>query len=109
MQSPHGTNVKALEMLSQGNSCCSDGNAWVDAWVTVVADEDAGMPDDGYGTPDEGENIDPAKMTIGKIKDWLTEHGHEDKAYELASNKKAKKGDYVAVMENVLGSPSRRQ
>lgn len=66
------------------------------------------MHDDGYGTPDEGENISPASMTIAKMKDWLTEHGHEDKAYELASNKKAKKADYVAVMEDVLGSPSQR-
>ena len=65
----------------------------------------AGSQEDGYGTPDEGENINLASMTIGQIKDWLTEHGHEDKAYEMAS-KKAKKGDYVAVMKDVLGTPS---
>lgn len=41
-------------------------------------------------------------MTIAQCKDWLTEHGHEDRAYEL-SNKRAKKSEYIAAIEDVQG------
>ena len=47
-------------------------------------------------------------MTIPKMKDWLVESGHEDKAYELAS-KRAKKGEYKTAIEGILGSPSHGQ
>ena len=84
--------------ISQVLEACSGEAVWYAAGDAA---------NDGYDTPDEGENLDPQRMTIAQMKDYLTEHGHEDKAYALAS-KKAKKGDYVAIMEDVLGSPSRR-
>ncbi|KAK9820375.1 hypothetical protein WJX72_009644 [[Myrmecia] bisecta] len=58
--------------------------------------------EDGYASAGEGEDLNPNKMTINEIKQWLTEKGHEDKAWEL-TNKRAKKPQYVEVMKDVLG------
>ncbi|KAK9798122.1 hypothetical protein WJX73_001407 [Symbiochloris irregularis] len=66
----------------------------------MATDGEAG---EAFEVPDEVQDPQPKSMTIAQMKDYLVENGHEDKAYELAS-KKAKKGDYVAVMQSVLGT-----
>jgi hypothetical protein len=71
--------------------------------VRECAAADAGdsmeFEDAGEG---EDSNLNPEKMTIQKMKDWLTERGHEDTVWRL-SNDKAKKPQYVAAMNDVLG------
>lgn len=59
------------------------------------------MEDDGYGTPDEDRtaHLSPPAMTINAIKDWLTEHGHENVVWELTSAR-AKKPRQVAAHLN---------
>ena len=43
------------------------------------------------------------KMTIGKLKDWLTEQGHEERVWAL-TQARAKKPAYVAAAREVLGA-----
>ena len=49
-----------------------------------------------------GQDVDPASMSIPSLKAWLTEAGHEDVAWRLAGAR-AKKADYVAAANDVLG------
>lgn len=63
--------------------------------------------DGGYASADEGEEgvhgVQPEKMSIAQLKNWLTEQGHEDQVWKLAQGK-AKKPQYVAAVRAVLGS-----
>lgn len=47
---------------------------------------------EGYGTPEEDQNqhVTPEKMTIAQMKDWLTDRGHDNIAWELASTRAKK-------------------
>ena len=51
---------------------------------------------------DQTDALKPDKMTVGQLKSWLTDNGHDDKAFELASSK-AKKAAFVAAVKDVLG------
>jgi hypothetical protein len=61
----------------------------------------------GYESADEGAagiaGTPPEKMTIGKLKDWLTEQGHEERVWAL-TQARAKKPAYVAAAREVLGA-----
>jgi hypothetical protein len=63
--------------------------------------------DGGYASADEGvegiQGVQPDKMSIAQLKNWLTEQGHEDEVWKLAQGK-AKKSQYVAAVREVLGS-----
>lgn len=64
-----------------------------ECWVTLIcAAGVADMEAEGYGTPDEDQhaNVTPTKMTINDMKDWLTEHGHEEKVWNLTQTKAKK-------------------
>ena len=58
--------------------------------------------DDFQDAEDQKDSVNPEKMTIAQLKTWLTEAGHEEKAFELAS-KRAKKPEYVQVVKETLG------
>ena len=45
---------------------------------------------------------DIKRMTMEKMKAWLMENGYETEAWELA-NRRAKKGDWEALMKRVIG------
>lgn len=49
------------------------------------------------------QGVQPEKMSIAQLKNWLTEQGHEDQVWKLAQSK-AKKTQYVAAARAVLGS-----
>ena len=61
--------------------------------------------EEGYGTPEEDNNLQltPEKMTINQIKDWLTEHGHENVVWDL-TQAKAKKPRYGACLATLTMS-----
>ena len=59
---------------------------------------DAGFEDAVPGADDP----DPASLSIPALKAWLTEAGHEDVAWRLAGGR-AKKAEYVAAVNDVLG------
>lgn len=63
--------------------------------------------DGGYESADEGmegiQGVQPEKMSIGQLKNWLTEQGHEDQVWKLAQSR-AKKPQYVAAARAVLGA-----
>ncbi|KAK9918012.1 hypothetical protein WJX75_000546 [Coccomyxa subellipsoidea] len=72
--------------------------------------EPAAVPmeaDGGYESADEGmegiQGVQPEKMSIGQLKNWLTEQGHEDQVWKLAQSR-AKKPQYVAAARAVLGA-----
>lgn len=58
--------------------------------------------DDFQDAEDQKDSFDPEKKTIAFLKTWLTENGHDEKAFELAS-KKAKKPEYVKMVKDILG------
>ncbi|BDA47092.1 Guanylate-binding protein 1 [Coccomyxa sp. Obi] len=49
------------------------------------------------------QGVQPEKMSIIQLKNWLTEQGHEDQVWKLAQSK-AKKPQYVAAARAVLGA-----
>ena len=58
---------------------------------------------DGFeDAEDRPDTVHPDKMTVAQLKSWLTDNGHDDRAFDLAS-KKAKKAEYVAAVKEVLG------
>ena len=73
-------------------------------WPLRAAAPVAMEVDDGdfQDAEDTKDGINPEKMTVAQLKSWLTDNGHDDRAYELASSK-AKKADFVAAVKNVLG------
>ena len=78
--------------------------------ICVAAEAPTAMEveaDGGYESADEGAagiaGTPPEKMTIAKLKDWLTEQGHEDTVWRLTQDK-AKKPEYVAAARQVLGA-----
>ena len=76
--------------------------AAAEAPALMEADGDGG----GYESADEGATgiagTPPDKMTVAKLKDWLTEQGHEDVVWRL-TQARAKKPEYVAEARRVLG------
>lgn len=81
---------------------CTSMTTAAEAPVLMEADRDNG----GYESADEGTvgiaGTPPEKMTVAKLKDWLTEQGHEDVVWRL-TQARAKKPDYVAEARRVLG------
>ena len=51
---------------------------------------------------DRTDEVHPEKMTVAQLKSWLTDNGHDDRAFALASGK-AKKAEFVAAVRDVLG------
>lgn len=64
------------------------------------------MEAEGYGTPDEDAHADvkPSSMTINEIKDWLTEHGHENVVWGLTQAKAKKPKSVSAPWFTAVGS-----
>lgn len=51
----------------------------------------------------KGENLpDTKKMTIQGMKQWLMDNGREEDVWALSS-KKAKKADWEAAIQNIVG------
>ncbi len=60
--------------------------------------------DGAFEDAEEGiQGVQPEKMSIAQLKNWLTEQGHEDQVWKLAQSK-AKKPQYVAAARAVLGA-----
>jgi len=55
----------------------------------------AGLEQPNMGSP----VVDPSRMTIKQIKEWLVMHGKEDNVIELSRSQTAKKADWIRLMQ----------
>ena len=95
-------NTAAMQALQQETdrtvaqlTCRSDAAA---AGAAVVDDVMADAGD--QNGRNNGLNV--AQMTIQEIKEWLTDHGHEEEVWALASRKapRVKKGDWLELIQS---------
>lgn len=71
----------------------------MEAGYATPDDDEAGPVGGGGG---EGDDVpDPTTMKIQDIKNWLTEHEHEQLVWQ-GMQSKAKKAQWVDIMRSVL-------